>query len=132
MNRVQLANTYNPSKNYGVDFWYASPKFDGVRAIFIAGDGLVSRTHKRLQGFGNIVKTLGEICRTNGLSFIDGELIIAGETFQSAQGVILASEHPEKSKAEFHVFAVGGKTLKKCSAQFLTSRTQKFLRLNLK
>ena len=108
MNAVQLANTYNPSKNYGVDFWYASPKFDGVRAIFIAGEGLVTRTHKPLHGFDTLVKALGAICSTNRLSFIDGELIIAGKTFQSAQGVILASEHPEKSKAEFHVFAVGG------------------------
>ena len=72
MNAVQLANTYNPSKNYGVDFWYASPKFDGVRAIFIAGEGLVTRTHKPLHGFDTLVKALGAICSTNRLSFIDG------------------------------------------------------------
>lgn len=108
MNTVQLANTYNPSKNYGVDFWYVSPKFDGVRAIFIPELGFLTRHNKPITGFNNMAKVLEKICKVCRLSFVDGELTVAGKTFQTAQSVILASEHPDKSKVEFHVFAVGG------------------------
>ena len=108
MNVVQLANTYNPSKNYGVSAWYASPKLDGVRAIFIPRRGLFTRNKKALAGFDGIVDALEKICKVRGLSFVDGELIIAGKTFQATQGAILAAEHSDKEKAEFHVFAVGG------------------------
>ena len=108
MNTVQLANTYNPSKNYGVNFWYASPKFDGVRAIFVPELGFLTRHNKPITGFNNMAKVLEKICEVCRLSFVDGELTVAGKTFQTAQSVILASEHPDKSKVEFHVFAVGG------------------------
>lgn len=105
---IQLANTYNPSKNYHVSHWYASPKFDGVRAVFTHENGFVTRNNKALTGFENITKILENICMARGLSFIDGELIISGKTFQEIQGVVLSANHKEKLKAEFHVFAVGG------------------------
>ena len=108
MINIQLANTYTPSKNYGVSHWYASPKFDGIRAIFIPEHGFMTRNFKPLIGFDSMVKALEKICEIRKLSFVDGELVITGKSFQSSQGIILASEHPEKSKAEFHVFAVGG------------------------
>ena len=105
---VQLANTYDPSKNYGVSHWYASPKLDGVRAVFIPEKGLLTRNNKPLNGFADMCKALEKICRDCSLTFIDGELVIKGRSFQASQGVILANEHSDKSLAEFHVFAVGG------------------------
>ena len=109
MNSVQLANTYDPSKNYGLSSWYASPKFDGVRAIFVPEQGLFTRNFKSLAGFEKIANALEKICKIHKLSFVDGELTISGKTFQETQGIILAFKNPEKSKVEFHVFAVGGK-----------------------
>ncbi|MBQ7594661.1 MAG: hypothetical protein IJU48_09955 [Synergistaceae bacterium] len=47
------------------------------------------------------------ICRERGLSFVDGELVLAGGSFQASQSAILAAEHAGKSSIEFHVFAVG-------------------------
>lgn len=105
---VQLANTYDPAKNYGVSHWYASPKLDGVRAVFIPEQGLLTRNNKTLNGFNHICQGLDKICRERALTFIDGELVIKGRSFQASQGVIMAAEHPDKSLAEFHVFAVGG------------------------
>lgn len=105
---VQLANTYNPEKNYRVSLWYASPKLDGVRAVFIPQRGLFTRSNNHLNGFSHMEQSLEIICKQSGLSFIDGELVIKGRSFQASQGVILASEHDDKSLVEFHVFAVGG------------------------
>ncbi|MBQ7594134.1 MAG: hypothetical protein IJU48_07260 [Synergistaceae bacterium] len=46
---VQLANTYNSAKNYKVVSWWASPKFDGVRAVFIPEQGVFTRNNKPLR-----------------------------------------------------------------------------------
>lgn len=106
--KVQLANTYNPAKKYKVDFWYATPKFDGVRAVFIPHKGFFTRNEKPIIGFERMVEILDDVCTERGLLFIDGELILKGNSFQASQSVILSAEHPDKSKVEFHVFAVGG------------------------
>ena len=105
---VQLANTYNPAKNYKIAQWYATPKFDGVRAVFIPGKGLFTRNNKPVHGLARMAEVLERICSERGLWFIDGELVVQGKSFQASQGVILASEHEEKSLIEYHVFAVGG------------------------
>lgn len=105
---IQLANTYNPAKNYKVAQWYATPKFDGVRAVFIPGKGFFTRNNKPVNGLAHMADVLEKICCERGLWFIDGELIVQGKSFQASQGVILASEHEEKSLIEYHVFAVGG------------------------
>lgn len=106
--KVQLANTYNPSKKYNTDFWFATPKFDGVRAVFIHNEGLFTRNNKRINGLSHMAEVLDELCKSRGLSFIDGELILAGSGFQASQSVILAADHEDKANVEFHVFAVGG------------------------
>lgn len=105
---VQLANTYNPAKKYKAAQWYATPKFDGVRAVFIPDRGFFTRNDKPIGGLDDMSGVLEGICCECGLWFIDGELIVQGKTFQASQGVILASEHEEKSLIEYHVFAVGG------------------------
>ncbi|MBQ7155507.1 MAG: hypothetical protein IJR85_08155 [Synergistaceae bacterium] len=108
MNKVQLANTYNPAKNYKVAHWYATPKFDGVRAVFIPEHGFFTRNNKPLSGLESMASVLEGICRERGLSFVDGELVVAGGSFQASQSAILAAEHDAKSSIEYHVFAVGG------------------------
>lgn len=106
--KVQLANTYNPDKNYRVKNWFATPKFDGVRAVFIPHEGLFTRNNKLIHGLENMQNALESVCAEKGLSFVDGELILSGATFQASQSVILSAEHKDKANVEFHVFAVGG------------------------
>ena len=108
MNKIQLANPYNPAKNYKVAHWYATPKFDGVRAVFIPQMGFFTRNDKPISGLDDMASVLEGICRERGLSFVDGELVLAGGSFQASQSAILAAEHAGKSSIEFHVFAVGG------------------------
>jgi ATP-dependent DNA ligase len=40
----QLANTYNPTKNYGVAEWLSSPKLDGVRCLYQNSDYWVEKS----------------------------------------------------------------------------------------
>ena len=108
MNKVQLANPYNPAKNYKVAHWFATPKFDGVRAVFIPDRGFFTRNDKPVSGLDSMASVLQEFCTERGLSFVDGELVLAGGSFQASQSAILAAQHDEKSNIEFHVFAVGG------------------------
>ena len=108
MNKVQLANPYNPAKNYKVAHWFATPKFDGVRAVFIPDKGFFTRNDKPISGLNRMAGVLQEFCRERRLSFVDGELVLAGGSFQASQSAILAAQHDEKSNIEFHVFAVGG------------------------
>ena len=108
MNKVQLANPYNPAKNYRVAHWYATPKFDGVRAVFIPDRGFFTRNDTPISGLDHMAGVLQEFCISRGLSFVDGELVLAGESFQASQSAILAAQHDAKSNIEFHVFAVGG------------------------
>ncbi|MBQ7154981.1 MAG: hypothetical protein IJR85_05445 [Synergistaceae bacterium] len=108
MNKVQLANTYNPAKNYKVAYWYATPKFDGVRAVYVPHSGFFTRNDKPISGLDDMAGILEGVCRTRGLSFVDGELVVAGGSFQASQSAILAAEHDAKSSIEYHVFAVGG------------------------
>lgn len=106
--KVQLANTYNPSKNYKTTSWYATPKFDGVRAVFIPHKGFFTRNEKPIAGFGRMAEILDDVCTKRGLLFVDGELVLKNSGFQASQSAILADEHADKLKVEYHVFAVGG------------------------
>ncbi|HSN65164.1 MAG TPA: hypothetical protein VLS94_00905 [Fusibacter sp.] len=107
----QLANTYNPTRKYPVTEWLASPKLDGIRALYIPGDGLISRSQKtRYAGFGSIERICESICKVNKLSFIDGELYIPGEKFDIISGIVRKSKKydvDQKARVEFKVFAVG-------------------------
>ncbi len=108
----QLANTYNPTRNYHpVTEWLASPKLDGIRALYIPGDGLISRSQKtRYAGFSSIERICESICKNNKLSFIDGELYIPGERFDIISGIVRKSKKYDvdaKARVEFRVFAIG-------------------------
>ena len=108
MNKVQLANPYNPDKKYKVSSWYASPKFDGVRAVFIPATGFFTRNNKPIYGLRTMAEVLEAECEKRGLSFVDGELIVENGSFQASQSAVMAANHPCKSLIEFHVFAAGG------------------------
>lgn len=108
MNKVQLANPYNPDKKYKVSSWYASPKFDGVRAVFIPETGFFTRNNKPIYGLQSMAEVLETECEKRGLLFVDGELIVENGSFQASQSAVMAANHPCKGMIEFHVFAAGG------------------------
>ena len=108
MKKVQLANTYNPDKKYKVPSWYASPKFDGVRAVFIPEQGFFTRNNKTIHGLTRMAEALEAECSKRKLTFVDGELIVGGGSFSDSQSAVMSAEHPAKEMIEFHIFAAGG------------------------
>jgi len=91
---VELAYNYNPTKDYEVINWWASPKYDGVRGIFnVAQNGLFTRQGKRVWG----VKTIEDSCRAFADSLkevginvetIEGELYKHGADFPTISGIV--------------------------------------------
>lgn len=104
--RIQLANTYDQTKEYGVKNWYVTPKLDGLRCTFIEGK-LLTRNGKEIIGFDHIIEELKRF--PNNTSLIDGELYNHDIKFQTIQGIVLSNKNikPEdKLKIKFNVFAV--------------------------
>lgn len=110
----QLANTYSPTKNYGVTEWLSSPKLDGVRCLYEnMTSGLRSRSGvTRYSGMTEIEEICESIRSTNNLSFIDGELYIPGTLFDIISGIVRSRKTVEsvvanKHKVQFRIFAIG-------------------------
>ncbi|MEG4455911.1 ATP-dependent DNA ligase [Microcoleus sp. N9_A1] len=109
---LQLANTYSPTKNYGVTEWLSSPKLDGVRCLYEnPTNGLRSRSGKtRYSGLTEIEQICESIRSANNLSFLDGELYIPGEPFDRISGIVRttkATQAANKLRVEFRIFAIG-------------------------
>ncbi|MEG4518886.1 ATP-dependent DNA ligase [Microcoleus sp. AT9b-C5] len=109
---LQLANTYSPTKNYGVAEWLISPKLDGVRCLYEnPTNGLRSRSGlTRYSGLTEIEQICESIRLANNLSFLDGELYIPGEPFDRISGVVRsrkATQATNKLRVEFRIFAIG-------------------------
>jgi DNA ligase 1 len=105
----QLANTYSPTKNYGVSHWFASAKFDGLRCCYIPNKGLFSRTLKTkfvgLEHIENVLKDLFFDVPT----VADGELYIENENFDVISGIARKTKKfnpSDKLRIKFHVFAI--------------------------
>jgi len=106
---IQLANKYNPEKNYGVDYWYINTKLDGLR-FFYKDNELFTRSGKPIFGFEFIKDELAEIQENFDLTFIDGELYSHELDFQTIQGYVLSYRNineDHKKKIIANVFAVG-------------------------
>ena len=111
---LQLANSYSPTKNYGVAAWLSSPKLDGVRCFYEnPSSGLRSRSGlTRYSGLGEIEQICESIRLANNLSFIDGELYIPGEPFDRISGIARSTKTTAtvveaKQRTEFRIFAIG-------------------------
>jgi DNA ligase 1 len=112
--KVQLAKTYDPEKKYDTEHWYASPKLDGIRCMFINGK-MHTRAGKDVVGFENIEAQLQDAAERFDLDFIDGELYSDEIPFQDIQGIVVRNKNivPEdKLKIWFNVFAVGNDSIK--------------------
>ena len=110
MFNLQLANTYYPTKNYEVSHWWASPKLDGVRGLYIAKVGLISRSQKtQYLGLPQIESVCEQITAA-GYQVVDGELHIPGEKFDVISGIVRKAKKYDnalKQKVQFRVFALG-------------------------
>ncbi|MEG4594123.1 hypothetical protein QUB00_20275 [Microcoleus sp. F8_C2] len=111
---LQLANSYSPTKNYGVAEWLSSPKLDGVRCLYEnPTSGLRSRSGlTRYLGLSEIEQICESIRLANNLSFLDGELYIPGEPFDRISGIVrstktTANVQSDKQRIEFRIFAIG-------------------------
>lgn len=108
---LQLANNYNPQKDYQTSNWLVSPKLDGVRCIYLPSRGLISRSQKvTYVGFDAIESYCNLVCSEKNLTFIDGELYIPGEQFDVISGIVRKSKNydpVQKARVEFRVFAIG-------------------------
>lgn len=105
---VQLAKKYDPEKNYNVGNWFATPKYDGLRGLFLNGK-LYSRNNKPFVGFEDIEAELAEICEEYDLNCVDGELFSKEYTFQELQSMILTKKgiHPTiKKEIQYVIFAI--------------------------
>ncbi|MGL6284226.1 MAG: hypothetical protein ACRC2J_17625 [Microcoleaceae cyanobacterium] len=108
---VELAYNYNPTKDYQISNWWASPKYDGVRGIFdVANNGLFTRQGKRVWG----VKTIEDSCRAYVQSFdgtdinietVEGELYKYGADFPTISGIVKEFQCDDKDLI-LKVFAV--------------------------
>jgi ATP-dependent DNA ligase len=109
---VELAYNYSPTKDYGINNWWASPKYDGVRGIFdVANNGLFTRQGKRIPGG----RTIEDSCRAYAESFkesginiqtVEGELWIADADFSTISGIVRKCECDDKAGLILRVFAV--------------------------
>lgn len=103
---VQLANTFNPAKPKSTHY-YASPKMDGLRGVYIKGMGLFTRQGKRIRGFEDTIEQEIDKVILTGQA-LDGELYSHDIPFEEIQGAVMGNKHIEpdvKQKIYFSVFA---------------------------
>lgn len=112
---VQLAHTYDKTKNYKTDFWLASAKLDGLRCYFTHGK-LLTRNGHEIIGFDHIIDELNIATEKYKLEFVDGELYTNQVNFQEIQGAVMSNKNIDierKSKIKYNIFAVGRKDFKR-------------------
>ncbi|MEG3899224.1 MULTISPECIES: hypothetical protein [unclassified Microcoleus] len=109
----QIANTYNPTKEYPTGFWFSSPKLNGVRCVYTRDGmtrGLRSQTlTTRFVGLDRLELACRSICDANNLSFMDGELFIPGKTLDELTVLVRDRTNydlSEKFAVQFRVSAV--------------------------
>lgn len=105
---VQLAAKYDVDKDYGVSYFWASPKLDGIRCVWKDGQ-LWTRSGKPVIGFEHLEKELVELCAERNVDFVDGELYSHSIPFQTIQGFVVRNKNiveEDKKKIKFNIFAV--------------------------
>lgn len=105
MFKPQLAKEYD-GRFRGVYDYYASPKLDGIRAVWTPETGLVTRNHQSINGLDELVAELSAVAAEHGFTMIDGELMAEGVSFDDLSGLIRNNTNIDKSLVRMHVFAV--------------------------
>ena len=103
---MQRAKDYKPGK-IKANFLWASRKSDGVRGRFEDHD-LTTREYISIHGLEHIKKECKDVINKYGFNFIEGELTINSETFDTIQSAVLSQDHIKKPEVILNVFAIGG------------------------
>lgn len=110
---VQLAKAYDENRNYKTDYWWVTPKLDGIRCFWKSDtpDILWSRNGKEHKGFSHILNAIHKIyAQYPNISFIDGELFTENMDFNSIQGAVTSTVNfdiNDKEKMNLNIFAIG-------------------------
>lgn len=113
---VQLGQPYSPDRVYKIDkkkeveFWWTSPKLNGIRGFQEGTDDLRTRNGNKIYGFDHVLSEIADLKARYGLEFVDGELYDFGIPFQTINSYVSKEKNiiPEhKQRIKFNIFAVG-------------------------
>lgn len=104
----QLANKYDMNKKYSSDYFYISPKLDGIRCIYKNGQ-LYSREGKFIYGFDHIIKECKDLEKNFDFEFLDGELYSEDIGFQKIQSIVSSYKkinYKDKELIKYNIFLI--------------------------
>lgn len=106
--KIQLANNWKDVKKYSNDFWWGSPKLDGLRGYY--EDTLKSRNGKDVPGFEEMKKEFESLKKEYSIKFGDGELFSDVLDFQTIQGFVRKNKNADPAEQEqiyYNIFVLG-------------------------
>ena len=101
----QLANTYDPEKDYKTSVWLVSTKLDGLRCVALrigTSWELFTREGIRIQTCQHLYDAYEKLYRVFGYSFLDGELYAPGLDFEEIQSRVLSKTNPAAGQGLHH------------------------------
>lgn len=116
---VQLANKYSLKTNYKNNFWWITPKLDGIRCFWSSNtpDILWSRSGKEIIGFEHIVDEIKKLYnKYPDILFLDGELFTEDIDFNSIQSLVTSTvnfDNKDKTSMNYNIFAIGSNSWSK-------------------
>ena len=106
----QRAYTFSKNLNYGVDEWYLTPKYDGIRCWYDSEtEKLYFRSGREVIRMNHILNACKEISDRHSLKMVDGELYVPGLKFREISSLVNAQKSitdEQKQTVKLVVFAV--------------------------
>ncbi|HHE04874.1 MAG TPA: hypothetical protein ENL19_02290 [candidate division WOR-3 bacterium] len=109
----QKGHRYDPTKDYKVPIWYATPKYNGIRAVCLYKGSmwrLYTYTGHEIETCDHIIPDLEIIRKKYGYTMVDGELYNEDLTFNQIESAVLSATRPEsgfKAGIILHSFTAG-------------------------
>ncbi len=109
----QKGHLYKPEKKYTAPFWYATPKWNGIRAVCLYTEGeWVLRTYvgHKIHTCNHIIAELETLRELFGYTMVDGELYNHDLTFNQIESAVLTASNAEAGKQAnivLHAFTAG-------------------------
>jgi len=102
----QLANKFDPEKDYGVDEWLWSYKLDGIRMRVKVDDMIpFGRNSKPIKNTEFMLEELQQITNEfREIDFFDGEIYVPGLEFNKIQSMISKDDLPPDRKYNLKYF----------------------------
>lgn len=106
--KPMLAHEYEKhKKKIKTDSVFIQPKLDGVRCLYnVKTSELVSRNGKPIFGMEHIIEELQTVTFDDSVEWLDGELYLHGENFESISSATRRTKNISNRKMQFHVFDV--------------------------